>query len=169
MTRCSHRLVVPHWVTLLFLLFAQNQLLFKASKTLIIDLLAQNCLKTSLGGRNYSRQFSMYLRVASVCYWYCARRWRYTKFWMHNMAAVQGILWMAERFKWDTAKTGTITLLSTFFSLPLHCVTGLHGLLSQVKPGNGRIIAHGWINFSILECCLRKEITLFMNCWSTLR
>jgi hypothetical protein len=108
----------------------------------------------------------MYWLVVWVYYRYCARRWQYTKFGMHHMAAVQGIIWMAEGFKWDTAKTGTIALLSTFVSLPLHGVTDLHGLLSQVKPGNGGIIAQGWINFSILECCLGKNITLCMNCWS---
>jgi hypothetical protein len=31
---------------------------------------------------------------------------------MHNRASVQGILWLAERFKRVTAKTGTIAQLS---------------------------------------------------------
>jgi hypothetical protein len=48
----------------------------KASKTIYIDLLAQNRLKPSVWQWKSSRYFSMHLIVASVWYWPHAIRWK---------------------------------------------------------------------------------------------
>ena len=132
---------------------------FKASKTFFVDLLARNRLKTSFWQWNSSRWFSMHSIVASVWYRYCAIRWKCTKFLTHNRAPVKRILSHTEGFKRVAAITGNITHPSSFISLPLHSITWLYGLLNWAKPGYGGIIAQSWLNLSILECCLRKEVT----------
>jgi len=131
----------------------------KASETFFVDLVASNRLKSSWWGWNSSRQFSMYMIMASEWYRYCAIWWKYTKFLMHIRASVKVILWVAEGFRRVALKTGTITRQSAFISLPLHCVTCLYGLLNWAKTGYGGIIAQSWLHSKILECCLRKEVT----------
>jgi len=103
--------------------------------------------------------------------WYrhCGIRWNYTKFIIHNGAWGKGILWLAKGWKWVAMQTGTITHLSAFITLPLHCITWLYGLLNWVKPRYGGIIAQKWLNLSILECCLRKNITQSITRFSILR
>jgi len=82
---------------------------------------------------------------------------------IHKRASVKGIFWLTEEFKWVAVKTGTITRLSTFFSLALHCVTCLYGLLNWAKPGYGSIILQSWLNLSILEWCSREDVTQYIK------
>jgi len=142
---------------------------FKASETILVDLLAQNRLKTSFWGWNSSRSFPMYSIMASVWYRSCAILWKYTKFLTHNRASVKGILWLAEVFNRVALKTGTITYPSTFIFLPLHCNTWLYDLLNWAKPGYGGSIAQSWLNMSILEYCSRKDVTQLIKCLCILR
>jgi len=139
--------------------FSKVCCIFKASETFFVDLLVRNRLKTSFWWWNSSRKFSMYSIVASVWYWYCAIRWKYTKFLMHNRASLKGILWLAQGLKRVAVKTGTIIHPSAFISLPLHWVTWLYGLLNRAEPGYGGIIAQSWWDLSILVCCSRKDLT----------
>ena len=138
----------------------------KASETCFVDLLVRNCLKTSLWWWNSSRSISMYLIVASVWYRTCAIWWEYTTLLTHNRASVKGILWFARGFKRVSATTGTITCPSAVISSHLHCITWQNGLLNRVKTGYGGIIAQSWLNLSILECCLRKDVTHSIKCLS---
>jgi len=78
---------------------------------------------------------------------------------MHNRASLKGILWLPEVLKWVAAKTGTITRPSSFISWPLHFINWIYSLLNRAKPGSGGIIAQSRLNFSILEWCLRKDVT----------
>jgi hypothetical protein len=94
---------------------------FKSFQTLNVDILVWNQLKTSVKQQNSSRYFSMHSIVALVRYWYCATWSKYAKFVMHNRASAKEIIWLTEGFESVTAKTGTITCPSAFFSLPLHC------------------------------------------------
>jgi len=131
----------------------------KASETFFLDVLEPNQQKTSFWLWNSSRQFSMYSIVASIWCRYCAIWWKYTTFLVHNKATAKGIFWLAEGFIKVAVKTGTITCLSAFIYIPLHCVTWQYGLLDRVKPGYGGIITQRRLNFSILECCSRKDVT----------
>jgi len=108
----------------------------------------------------------MYLIVASLWYRYCAIRWKYSKMLMHNRASVKGMLRLAKGCERVAAKTGTITCLSAFISLSLHCITWLYGLLNWSKQGYGDSITQSWLNMSILECCSSKAVTHSIKCLS---
>jgi len=165
----SDRLIVPSGVTLPLRLIVQSKLHFEASKTIFVDSVAPNGLKTSFWRWKPSRHSPRYSIVAFVWYQYCAMRWQYTWFLTHNRAAVNEKLWLTERFKRVSVKTGTIMLPSAFNTILLHYVTWLHGLLNQEKPGYGGIISQTWLNNQILECCSRKDITQSIKYWRILR
>ena len=133
--------------------------IFKASRTLFVDVLAWNRLVTSLWQWNCSISFSMYSIVDSVCYQYCVLTWKYTPLSTNNGSSKKGIIWLAEGFERVTTKSWTITRSSAIISLTLNYITWLCGLLNCVKPRYVGIIAQCWLNLSILECCLRKGIT----------
>ena len=133
--------------------------IFKAAETIFVDLVARNRLKLSFWRLNSSRWFSMYSIAATEWYQYCAIRWKYTKFLTDYRAPVKGILELADGFKRVARKTGTITCMSAYICLPLHCGTWLYGLLNWVLPGYGGFITQSWFNLSIMECCSRKDVT----------
>jgi len=97
----------------------------RASKTIIVDLLVQNCLKTSFRQGDCSRKFSMYSIVASVRYQYFTMWWKSAKVFRHYNASVKEMLCLAEGFKRVAANTETLMLLSAFITIPLQCVTWL--------------------------------------------
>jgi len=161
---CSRRKIIPSVVTLLFILCVESKLRVESFWDELFDLLARNRLKTSSRWNTSTRWFCMYLIIVSVWYLYCAIRWKHTKFLTHNRASVEVILWLSKWFEWVTARTGTITHLSAFISLALHCITWRYGLLNQANPGYGGIFAQSWWNLSILQCCSRKDITQSTKC-----
>jgi len=138
----------------------------KASEAFFGDILARNQLKTSLWQWYSSRYFSMNSIVAEVRYQYCAVRWKVTEFLMQNRASVNGILRLTEAIERVTMKTGTITPLSAFISLPLYFVTWLHSLLNWAKPWYRGVITQSWLKLSILECSSRKDVTQSIRCLS---
>jgi len=86
---------------------------------------------------------------------------------MQNRAYVKGMVSLATGFESVATKTRTITCPSALFSLPLHCVTSLYGLLNWVKPGYAGIITESWLIWSILECYSRKDVTKSTECFTT--
>jgi len=142
---------------------------FKAKKIFFVDWLAWDRLNTSFWLVNSSGQFSMYSNLASVWYRYYPISGRYTKFITLNTASVKGILWLTKGSKRVGTITGTITRPSAFILLPFHCVTWEYGMLNRSKPGYGGIITQSWLNLSILEWCLSKDVTQSIKCLSTLR
>jgi hypothetical protein len=89
-------------------------------------------------------------------------------FWMHSRASVKRILWLAEGIKQVTAKTVASMHPSGIICLPLHCVGWQYGMVNQVKPGYGGIIAKSWLKMSILKSCWRKNVTQSIK-WLSIR
>jgi len=164
MTLCSYRMNVPSRVTILFLLFVQCKLLLHSLRDLYVDWVLRNLLHALWWQWYMSREFSMNLIVTLVWCWYCATRWKYTKFLMHSRASVKGILWIPEGFQRIAVKTGTIAGLTTFISRPLDLVRWLSGMLNRGKPGYGAIIAQSCVDLSNLECFLRNDVTQIIKC-----
>jgi hypothetical protein len=70
---------------------------------------------------------------------------------MHTRASAKEIIWLTEGFESVTAKTGTITCPSAFFSLPLHCDASPYWLCNWVQVWHWGLITQSWSKLSILK------------------